>query len=105
MCSRIKSSFPGKIPEIPGIAVDNFEAHNLRSRAYFLSHCHSDHTKGLFSKDLLTTVAENGVYIYMSALSAAIVADDCKGSILMESIKPLDIGKSVQSSSFNFLAP
>lgn len=95
MCSRIKSSFPGRIVEIPGIAVDNFESKNLKSRAFFLSHCHSDHTKGLFSQELRDILKYNGeLFIYMSDLSAAIIADDCSDDPgLMGSIKPLRVGE------------
>lgn len=95
MCSnsRITSSFHGKIFEVAGISVDNFEEHNLQSRAFFLSHCHSDHTKGLFSSKLLRTLECNGIYIYMSELTAAIISDDCnEDPSLMNKIVKLDYG-------------
>ncbi|KAG7312305.1 hypothetical protein JYU34_001785 [Plutella xylostella] len=98
MCSnsRITSSFHGKIFEVAGISVDNFEEHNLQSRAFFLSHCHSDHTKGLFSSKLLRTLECNGIYIYMSELTAAIISDDCNGDpSLMNKIVKLDYGTTV----------
>ncbi|KAL5286758.1 DCLRE1C family protein [Megaselia abdita] len=46
------STFNGVINEFPGIAVDLFEV--LTSKLFFLSHCHSDHMRGLLeNKDKL----------------------------------------------------
>ncbi|XP_030628005.1 protein artemis [Chanos chanos] len=41
------SSFPGRMREYPTISIDRFDRDNLHARAYFLSHCHKDHMKGL----------------------------------------------------------
>ncbi|XP_063074061.1 protein artemis [Engraulis encrasicolus] len=41
------SSFPGRMKEYPTISLDRFDRENLHARAYFLSHCHKDHMKGL----------------------------------------------------------
>ncbi|XP_062338596.1 protein artemis isoform X1 [Osmerus eperlanus] len=41
------SSFPGRMKEYPTISLDRFDKENLHARAYFLSHCHKDHMKGL----------------------------------------------------------
>ncbi|KAM4678638.1 protein artemis [Discoglossus pictus] len=41
------SSFPGQMKEYPSISIDRFDRENLSARAYFLSHCHKDHMKGL----------------------------------------------------------
>ncbi|KAI5093962.1 protein artemis, partial [Silurus meridionalis] len=41
------SSFPGRMKEYPTISIDRFDKDNLHARAYFLSHCHKDHMKGL----------------------------------------------------------
>ncbi|KAM5234989.1 protein artemis [Ctenodactylus gundi] len=41
------SSFQGQMAEYPNISIDRFDRENLRARAYFLSHCHKDHMKGL----------------------------------------------------------
>uniref|UniRef100_A0A182P1N8 Protein artemis n=1 Tax=Anopheles epiroticus TaxID=199890 RepID=A0A182P1N8_9DIPT len=42
------STFPGTIPELPGIGIDRFDQ-SVRDRAtlFFLSHCHFDHMQGL----------------------------------------------------------
>ncbi|TSK13325.1 Protein artemis [Bagarius yarrelli] len=41
------SSFPGRMKEYPTVSIDRFDRENLHARAYFLSHCHKDHMKGL----------------------------------------------------------
>uniref|UniRef100_A0A672HTW4 Protein artemis n=1 Tax=Salarias fasciatus TaxID=181472 RepID=A0A672HTW4_SALFA len=41
------SSFAGRMKEYPTVSVDRFDRENLHARAYFLSHCHKDHMKGL----------------------------------------------------------
>ncbi|XP_051544335.1 protein artemis-like isoform X1 [Myxocyprinus asiaticus] len=41
------SSFAGRMKEYPIISLDRFDRENLHARAYFLSHCHKDHMKGL----------------------------------------------------------
>ncbi|XP_051490504.1 protein artemis isoform X7 [Apus apus] len=41
------SRFGGRVREYPGVSIDRFDRGNLRARAYFLSHCHKDHMKGL----------------------------------------------------------
>ncbi|XP_042648283.1 protein artemis isoform X2 [Tyto alba] len=41
------SRFGGRVREYPAVSIDRFDHDNLRARAYFLSHCHKDHMKGL----------------------------------------------------------
>ncbi|XP_019714299.1 protein artemis-like [Hippocampus comes] len=41
------SSFPGRMKEYPYISLDRFDHENLHARAYFLSHCHKDHMRGI----------------------------------------------------------
>ncbi|KAM6437226.1 protein artemis isoform 2-T2 [Liasis olivaceus] len=41
------STFGGVMREYPRLSIDRFDRENLRARAYFLSHCHKDHMKGL----------------------------------------------------------
>ncbi|KAL6460259.1 hypothetical protein MHYP_G00320180 [Metynnis hypsauchen] len=41
------SSFPGRMKEYSTVSIDRFDKENLHARAYFLSHCHKDHMKGL----------------------------------------------------------
>uniref|UniRef100_A0A670ZMB9 Protein artemis n=1 Tax=Pseudonaja textilis TaxID=8673 RepID=A0A670ZMB9_PSETE len=41
------SIFGGVMEEYPHLSIDRFDRENLRAWAYFLSHCHKDHMKGL----------------------------------------------------------
>lgn len=75
------STFNGLISEIPGVSVDEFV--NAEQKCYFLSHCHSDHMKGLC---LLSTNAP----IYMSAISALFIRRKCPQ--LEGNIKVLELG-------------
>ncbi|XP_050676848.1 protein artemis-like [Leptidea sinapis] len=88
------SAFHGKIEEIPGIHVDNFEnASVTKPRAFFLSHCHSDHIQGLHSNMLLNYLLNNNIFIYTSELSAAIINDEKKDERIMNFVKVLKLGK------------
>lgn len=92
----IKSSFNGIIDEIPGISVDNFErAGAVQARAYFLSHCHSDHTQGLFTKELIETLEKTQACLYMSEPTAAIIEDENNDERLLKYIKTLPLGKII----------
>lgn len=62
------STFLGLIEEIPGISVDRFDGENLNSSAYFLSHCHSDHMKGL-SDLFFEHLKQSNKYLYCSHIS------------------------------------
>ncbi|KAL4702404.1 hypothetical protein ACJJTC_002244 [Scirpophaga incertulas] len=84
------SSFDGVVPEVPGISVDNFES--LNKRAYFLTHCHRDHTQGLTSQQLQKYLEESDVFIYMSELSAAIVEATNDFVCIKSHVKILKLG-------------
>lgn len=91
----VKSSFNGVIDEIPGISVDNFEkADAVQARAYFLSHCHSDHTQGLFTRELIETLEKTQACLYMSEPTAAIIEDENNDERLLKYIKVLKLGKN-----------
>lgn len=66
------SSFLGKIEEIPGISVDHFEKDSVFASAYFLSHVHTDHTKGL-STYFFDQLTRNKKFFYCSLLTKAII--------------------------------
>ncbi|XP_053663680.1 protein artemis-like [Anopheles marshallii] len=62
------STFPGYIPELPGIGIDRFDQPVLdRARVFFLSHCHMDHMTGLAANHPLPGT------LYLSPHSAVIV--------------------------------
>lgn len=62
------STFGGLIDEISGISIDEFTGLNLKSKIFFLSHCHTDHTRGLSD-------AKNDLPgpLYLSEVSAVII--------------------------------
>ena len=66
------STFPGPIDEIPGISVDRFDQDNFKSSVYFLSHCHSDHTKGL-DNHFIKHLEENNKFLYCSEITKTIL--------------------------------
>ncbi|KAB0793928.1 hypothetical protein PPYR_13548 [Photinus pyralis] len=69
------STFNGKILEIPEISVDCFEnANNLDSLVYFLSHCHTDHMRGLSDWRFQNSLLERpDVYLYATPISVRIL--------------------------------
>lgn len=92
----MKSSFHGKINEIPGIYADNFEnAEHQNARAYFLSHYHSDHIQGLHSRELLHVLIRNNVIIYATELTAAIIDDDKNDERIMQYVRGLKMGPNL----------
>lgn len=75
------STFDGEIREIPGISVDQFD--NAGQKFYFLSHCHTDHMRGLFC---LSTDAP----LYATPITALIVSR--KFPHLEANLRVLEIG-------------
>ncbi|XP_039733366.1 protein artemis isoform X1 [Pteropus medius] len=64
------SSFQGQMAEYPTISIDRFDRENLRARAYFLSHCHKDHMKGLRAPALKRRLeCSLKVYLYCSPVT------------------------------------
>ncbi|XP_063836203.1 protein artemis-like [Ostrinia nubilalis] len=89
----MKASFEGPINEIPNICVDNFEEKN--KMAYFLSHCHSDHTVGMMYKVESEELRKKGGKIYMSKESEIILLNNhwsCYNTRLNEIFEPLKVG-------------
>ncbi|GLV35916.1 Snm1 [Carabus blaptoides fortunei] len=68
------STFSGVMSEIDYISIDNFTGTNLKSHAFFLSHCHTDHMRGLNSRDFEMTLQQNNnTYLYTSNVSRSIL--------------------------------
>ncbi|XP_033259341.2 protein artemis isoform X2 [Orcinus orca] len=64
------SCFEGQMAEYPTISIDRFDRENLRARAYFLSHCHKDHMKGLRAPTLKRRLeCSLKVYLYCSPVT------------------------------------
>lgn len=87
-----RSSFDGKIKEIPEISVDNFD--NKSKMAYFLSHMHSDHNQGLFGRNNAERLKSNGAVIYMSEETKTILSGThWNFGLIKELVEALKIGK------------
>lgn len=67
------STFDGLIREISGISVDRFDGENLNSKAFFLSHCHTDHMKGLQTLTFQNYIIQTNKFLYLSAISSVIL--------------------------------
>lgn len=68
------STFGGKFAEIQNISVDCFDENNYNSSVYFLSHCHSDHMRGLSNNVFQTNLVEReNVFLYASEVSVEIL--------------------------------
>ncbi|XP_003424812.1 protein artemis [Nasonia vitripennis] len=66
------STFLGLIEEIPGISIDRFDGDNLNSSAFFLSHGHTDHMKGL-NYDFFHFLKRKDSFLYCSHITKLIV--------------------------------
>ncbi|XP_008548658.1 protein artemis isoform X1 [Microplitis demolitor] len=70
------STFGGLIEEIPGISVDRFDGENLKSSIFFLSHCHTDHMKGLLYTEgqyFIDKLLKHKQYLYCTPVSKKIL--------------------------------
>ncbi|XP_071453492.1 protein artemis-like [Hetaerina americana] len=86
------SIFNGKLDEIPEITIDRFDGEkNLKeSTAYFLTHFHSDHMKGLDTLVFRQALLErNDVYLYTSEITRCIMKNHSRYHLLIPKIKPL----------------
>lgn len=67
------STFEGRIKEINGISVDRFDGENMNSTCFFLSHCHSDHMRGLSALNFQDKLIKENKFLYLSNISAIIL--------------------------------
>lgn len=88
------STFNGFINEIPHISVDRFEPPNLKSKIFFLSHCHADHMVGLYE----ASTNFPGT-LYASRISVLFLSKQYPG--LKDNLKELDIGSMYLYQSQN----
>ncbi|GFY53836.1 protein artemis [Trichonephila inaurata madagascariensis] len=80
------STFDGVIKEYPLISIDNFlKSNNFDSTVFFLSHCHTDHMKGLKYFDFFQLLESRCFSkIYLSDVSEHIIKNDDALSHLSE---------------------
>lgn len=88
------STFDGILLEIQGIQVDCFE--NTEAECFFLSHCHTDHMRGLAE---LTTMAP----IYMTSVSSLIISRKYPRFQANIKVLEIEIATSVKLTNKSFV--
>ncbi|XP_078010803.1 protein artemis isoform X2 [Phascolarctos cinereus] len=93
------SSFEGQMAEYPAISIDRFDRQNLMARAYFLSHCHKDHMKGLRSPSLKRRLeCSLKVHLYCSPVTKELLLTNPKYNFWEKRIIGLEIETPTQIS-------
>ncbi|XP_070288087.1 protein artemis isoform X2 [Myotis yumanensis] len=93
------SSFQGQMAEYPSISIDRFDRENLRARAYFLSHCHKDHMKGLRAPALKRRLeCSLKVYLYCSPVTKELLLTSPKYRFWEKRIISIEIETPTQIS-------
>ncbi|KAI3366610.1 hypothetical protein L3Q82_009300 [Scortum barcoo] len=93
------SSFMGRMKEYPSISLDRFDRENLHARAYFLSHCHKDHMKGLKGPILKRKLQfSRTVRLYCSFVTKELLLSNPKYAFWEEYIAPLELESPTQIS-------
>ncbi|CAL8242440.1 unnamed protein product [Merluccius merluccius] len=93
------SSFAGRMKEYPTISLDRFDKDNLHARAYFLSHCHKDHMRGLKGPFLKRKLKiSRTVKLYCSFVTKELLLSNPKYSFWEEHIVPLELDSPTQIS-------
>lgn len=81
------STFKGFVNELNGISIDLFTKKNWESDVFFLSHCHTDHMKGLDYNFIHMLETNPTKCVYMSKVSSVIIKHKLSGDF----VKPLSI--------------
>ncbi|KAJ8261955.1 hypothetical protein GJAV_G00160410 [Gymnothorax javanicus] len=93
------SSFGGRMKEYPNISLDRFDRDNLHARAYFLSHCHKDHMKGLKGPLLKRKLKFSlTVKLYCSPVTKEILLNNPKYGFWEDHIVALEVDNPTQIS-------
>ncbi|XP_023079041.1 protein artemis isoform X1 [Piliocolobus tephrosceles] len=93
------SSFEGQMAEYPTISIDRFDRENLRARAYFLSHCHKDHMKGLRAPTLKRRLeCSLKIYLYCSPVTKELLLTSPKYRFWEKRIISIEIETPTQIS-------
>uniref|UniRef100_A0A8C2I9M3 Protein artemis n=1 Tax=Cyprinus carpio TaxID=7962 RepID=A0A8C2I9M3_CYPCA len=86
------SSFAGRMKEYPNISLDRFDRENLHARAYFLSHCHKDHMKGLKGPLLKRKLKFSlTVKLYCSFVTKELLLNNPRYAFWEDHIVPLEL--------------
>ena len=86
--------FQGKIEGFAEISVDYFLGRSLHCSTFFLSHCHTDHIKGLDSQEFKSLLQQKQVKIYCTHITASLVLKRSKLEYLASSFIHLEKDES-----------
>ncbi|XP_036375634.1 protein artemis-like [Megalops cyprinoides] len=93
------SLFEGRMKEYPIISLDRFDRENLYARAYFLSHCHKDHMKGLKGPLLKRKLKISlTVKLYCSPVTKELLLSNPKYGFWKDHIVSLEVDNPTQIS-------
>ncbi|KAL1784597.1 artemis [Sigmodon hispidus] len=91
------SSFEGQMAEYPTISIDRFDRENLKARAYFLSHCHKDHMKGLRAPSLKRRLeCSMKVFLYCSPVTKELLLTSSKYRFWEKRVRAIEIDTPTQ---------
>ncbi|XP_069084822.1 protein artemis [Pleurodeles waltl] len=93
------STFPGRMLEFPSISIDCFDRENLAAKAYFLSHCHKDHMRGLRAPSLKRRLeCSLKVHLYCSPVTKELLLTNPKYSFWEKRIVTIEVNTPTQIS-------
>ncbi|KAM3723788.1 Protein artemis [Dirofilaria immitis] len=87
------NSFCGRFNECNWITVDQFGLDNLKSSAFFLSHCHTDHMQGLDSDQFYELIESKTAAFYCHRISKILLSSENCYARLLEHIVPKNYGE------------
>ncbi|CAG9534321.1 unnamed protein product [Cercopithifilaria johnstoni] len=82
------NAFCGRFNECNWISIDQFGSDNLKSSAFFLSHCHSDHMQGLDSDQFYAIISGKFAAFYCHKISKTLLSSEHYYSRLLDHIVP-----------------
>ncbi|XP_073407391.1 protein artemis isoform X1 [Dendrobates tinctorius] len=93
------SSFQGRMKEYPSVSIDRFDRENLSAKAYFLSHCHKDHMKGLRAPLLKRKLQSClKVFLYCSPVTKELLLTSPKYAFWEKRIRAIEVDTPTQIS-------
>ncbi|XP_077329109.1 protein artemis isoform X1 [Lithobates pipiens] len=93
------SSFQGRMKEYPSISIDRFDRENISAKAFFLSHCHKDHMKGLRAPLLKRRLeCSLKVFLYCSPVTKELLLTSPKYAFWENRIRPVEVDTPTQIS-------
>ncbi|XP_073508452.1 protein artemis isoform X2 [Phyllobates terribilis] len=93
------SSFQGRMKEYPSASIDRFDRENLSAKAYFLSHCHKDHMKGLRAPLLKRKLQSClKVFLYCSPVTKELLLTSPKYAFWEKRIRAIEVDTPTQIS-------